>query len=78
MTQVGGDRRAARDVSLLREEVNRAFERQAARPTKLNIYATSKLPPAGRLRGCVVMVDETSRPAYSDGLVWRYFDATLV
>lgn len=65
-------------LARLRNEIKLAFERRDAKPLRLNAYAVTQLPPAARLAGHVVFVSSTSRPAYSDGAVWRYFDGSAV
>jgi hypothetical protein len=62
----------------LRGEIKTALERRDASPVRLPTFAIANLPAAARLRGRVVFVESTARPAYSDGTVWRYFDGSAV
>lgn len=81
-TRISADARAPIWVHKLAEDVNQAFERLFSGPTPLKEYEAADLvagsPDATRLRMHVVGVRGTSKPAYSDGAVWRYFDGSAV
>lgn len=72
------DARAPQWVQALREEIERRFELSAQGPARIKVYRIAQLPEAKRFRGAHVHVDDTNKPAWSDGTVWRYFDGSAV
>ncbi len=78
MTDFSGRGEGGPLLARLRNEIKQAFERRDAAPLRLNAYQPSTLPPPARLRGHVVFIETTARPAYSDGAAWRYMDGSAV
>jgi len=57
------------------EQIKRRFEEDGRAPRRLKAYRiaelASRVPPA-RFTGSLVFIEDTARPAFSDGAAWRY------
>lgn len=76
--RIGTDARAPQWVQALREEVTRRFEQLFAGPFRFKVYRIADLPDAARFAGAGVYVEDTGKPAWSNGTAWRYSDGSAV
>jgi hypothetical protein len=73
--RIGADARAPEWGQRLREEITRRLERLFSAPWPVKVYRIADLPDASRFRGHFVFVDDVTKPAWSDGVTWRYVES---